>query len=52
MNMRTQRGHKVVRLTDVDGKLELEVFDDTLSWGTTGVRTDYATVYFDDWKHR
>lgn len=36
----------------VDGKLELEAFDDTLSWGTTGVRTDYATMYFDDWKHR
>lgn len=36
----------------VDGHLELEAFDDTLSWGTTGVRTDYATMYLDDWKHR
>ncbi|MGM0557026.1 MAG: hypothetical protein ACQEVA_11655 [Myxococcota bacterium] len=36
----------------VDGHLELEAFDDTLSWGTTGVRTDYSAVYFDDWEHR
>jgi cysteine-rich repeat protein len=36
----------------VDGNLELEAFDDTLSWGTTGVRTDYSAVYLDDWAHR
>ena len=36
----------------VDGKLELEAFDDTLSWGTTGVRTDYGAFYLDDWEHR
>jgi cysteine-rich repeat protein len=36
----------------VDGTLELEAFDDTLSWGTTGVRTDYSTMYIDDWEHR
>lgn len=36
----------------VDGKLEVEAFDDTLSWGTTGIRTDYADLYFDDREHR
>lgn len=34
----------------VDGKVVLTAKDDVLSWGTTGIRTDYADVYIDDWK--
>ena len=33
----------------VDGNLELSVSDGDLSWGSTGVRLDYADVYIDDW---
>ena len=33
----------------VDGNLELSVTDTDLSWGTTGIRLDYADVYLDDW---
>ena len=33
----------------VDGNVELSVTDTDLSWGTTGVRLDYADVYLDDW---
>lgn len=36
----------------VDGNLELEAFDGELSWGTTGIRTDKADIYIDDWEHR
>lgn len=34
----------------IDGQVVLTAKDDTFSWGTTGIRTDYADVYFDDWK--
>jgi hypothetical protein len=32
----------------VDGVPQLSVTDGTFSWGTAGIRTDYATVYLDD----
>jgi hypothetical protein len=32
----------------VDDVLQLAVQDGTFSWGTMGLRTDYANVYFDD----
>ncbi|WP_243393292.1 LamG domain-containing protein [Leptospira perolatii] len=32
----------------VDGVLQLSVTDGTFSWGTMGIRTDYANVYMDD----
>jgi hypothetical protein len=32
----------------VDDVEQLAVTDGTFSWGTMGIRTDYATVYFDD----
>lgn len=32
----------------VDDVLQLSVQDGTFSWGTMGIRTDYANVYFDD----
>jgi hypothetical protein len=32
----------------VDGIPQLSVTDGTFSWGTAGIRTDYATVYLDD----
>ncbi|KFA89272.1 hypothetical protein [Archangium violaceum] len=34
----------------VDGTLQLTAHDTSLTWGTTGVRTDYMDVYLDDWK--
>ncbi|MBW2525729.1 MAG: hypothetical protein JRI23_16215 [Deltaproteobacteria bacterium] len=34
----------------VDGVELLSVTDDVLSWGTTGIRTDYMDVYLDDWR--
>ena len=33
----------------VDGQLELTATDDSLSWGSTGVRLDYVDAYVDDW---
>lgn len=32
----------------VDNVLQLSVTDGTFSWGTSGLRTDYANVYLDD----
>jgi hypothetical protein len=32
----------------IDGVPQLAVTDGTFSWGTAGIRTDYATVYLDD----
>ena len=32
----------------IDGVPQLAVSDGTFSWGTAGIRTDYATVYLDD----
>ncbi len=32
----------------VDQVLQLSVIDGTFSWGTAGIRTDYANVYLDD----
>ncbi|WP_232298464.1 pectate lyase [Leptospira licerasiae] len=32
----------------VDNVLQLSVTDGTFSWGTSGIRTDYANVYLDD----
>ncbi|TGL29841.1 pectate lyase [Leptospira koniambonensis] len=32
----------------VDNVLQLSITDGTFSWGTSGVRTDYANVYLDD----
>jgi hypothetical protein len=32
----------------IDGVPQLFVTDGTFSWGTAGIRTDYATVYLDD----
>jgi|SoiMethySBSTD1v2_1073268.scaffolds.fasta_scaffold182907_2 hypothetical protein len=32
----------------IDGVPQLSVTDGTFSWGTAGIRTDYATVYLDD----
>ncbi len=34
----------------LNGQVVLTAKDDTFSWGTTGIRTDYADVYFDDWQ--
>ena len=34
----------------INGVVVLTAQDSTFSWGTTGIRTDYADVYFDDWK--
>ena len=34
----------------VDGTLQLTAHDSSLTWGTTGLRTDYMDVYLDDWK--
>ena len=34
----------------INGIVVLTAQDPTFSWGTTGIRTDYADVYFDDWK--
>ncbi|HYO65225.1 MAG TPA: hypothetical protein VEU33_04020 [Archangium sp.] len=34
----------------VDGALQLTAHDTRLTWGTTGLRTDYMDVYLDDWK--
>ncbi|MDP7033386.1 MAG: hypothetical protein QF752_02725 [Planctomycetota bacterium] len=35
----------------INGKLVLESEDDTFSWGTCGIRTDYCNVFIDDWKN-
>jgi hypothetical protein len=32
------------------GELQLTAHDTSLTWGTTGLRTDYMDVYLDDWK--
>lgn len=32
----------------VDNVLQLSITDGTFSWGTSGIRTDYANVYLDD----
>ncbi|HEX5746443.1 MAG TPA: hypothetical protein VFZ09_09365 [Archangium sp.] len=34
----------------VDGALQLTAHDTSLTWGTTGLRTDSMDVYLDDWK--
>lgn len=34
----------------VNGVLQLTAHDTSLTWGTTGLRTDYMDVYLDDWK--
>jgi hypothetical protein len=36
----------------VDDVPQLQVTDGTFSWGTSGIRTDHATVYIDDWTVR
>ncbi|WP_257461563.1 hypothetical protein [Archangium lipolyticum] len=34
----------------VHGELQLTAHDTSLTWGTTGLCTDYMDVYLDDWK--
>lgn len=34
----------------LDGTSLLSTTSGTFSWGTTGMRTDYADIYLDDWK--
>lgn len=34
----------------VNGELQLTAHDTSLTWGTTGLRTDSMDVYLDDWK--
>lgn len=36
----------------VDDVQQLQVTDTTFSWGTSGIRTDFANVYIDDWTVR
>ncbi len=36
----------------VDDVPQIQVTDGTFSWGTSGIRTDYASVYIDDWSVR
>jgi hypothetical protein len=36
----------------IDGVRQLQVTDGTFSWGTSGIRTDFANVYVDDWTVR
>jgi hypothetical protein len=34
----------------VNGTLQLTATDSALTWGTTGIRVDYADAYLDDWR--